>query len=433
MLFVTPVLAGGVASSLRVVIRELERQGVRCGIFAFEGDAAAVGVRCSLGIDIGNERRLILQLALGSVDILHLTSSVAVDPRLGRIISLSGYGGPIVSTTHTSQPVDLSQSAASAFTAVSPSAASATKAPDGRELRVIPNAPDTSVYGQGRAARGDRPVLLWVGRTSNQDWSSKDVIGFLLFAATLDACAYQPVLVDGEDHRASLGLDEWLEGSVDYRCRLAPDELAILYRQAAASGGAWISTSRDEGMPMCLLEAWACGCPVIVPDVPGFDMVQDQVNGLKYARSESFRGLVRCVEALKDTHLRQSLIDAGLRLIQETYNPGAVASQYLALYEELLSGAGKPVTRRPFAGLSATGSMERSHLCVQLARQGFEDGDLRIARSLWVRSLPYGIRFMCRRDRFMIASILLGSNIASGLFTAYTRVSRSAGRMRKQR
>ncbi len=64
--------------------------------------------------------------------------------------------------------------------------------------------------------------------------------------------------------------------------------MAALYRETAASGGALLSTSRDEGLPMVMLEAWACGCPVIVPRRAGFDLVQDGVNGLvSSARSRS--------------------------------------------------------------------------------------------------------------------------------------------------
>ena len=98
---------------------------------------------------------------------------------------------------------------------------------------------------------------------------------------------------------------------------------------------------------MCLLEAWACGCPVVVPDVPGFDMVAHGVNGLKYKRADGISGIGRCVASLHDPHLRQCLVREGLKLIATRYSPPVIAGAYLSLYDEVLSQCQPPRRQLP--------------------------------------------------------------------------------------
>src|SRR5262249_21976500 len=80
--------------------------------------------------------------------------------------------------------------------------------------------------------------------------------------------------------RASRGLDDVMEmpGAID-------QEEVCRYWQRAAIG---ILTSDNEGMPVCLMEAAACGVPVVATAVGGVpELVQDGVTGILCSRGNA--------------------------------------------------------------------------------------------------------------------------------------------------
>src|SRR5205823_2600133 len=132
-----------------------------------------------------------------------------------------------------------------------------------KPIRVIPNGVDTAEFFPRQLAAPPRPVLAWVGRSA--DLRQKDVFGFLHLAASLHDQGYDFQIVDAGAAPDELRLSDWFGERVRYRSGLRPDELGLFYSEVAASGGALVSTSAFEGLPFVLLEAAACGCPVIAP------------------------------------------------------------------------------------------------------------------------------------------------------------------------
>jgi glycosyltransferase involved in cell wall biosynthesis len=104
--------------------------------------------------------------------------------------------------------------------------------------------------------------------------------------------------------------------------------------------------SRREGMPLSLLEAAACGRPLVATDVPGCrELVRHGVNGL-LVPVDNAPALAEALELLvKDPERRQNYGRAARDIAVSEYSTEIVNRQALALYEAM--------AHRPGNGLQA--------------------------------------------------------------------------------
>ncbi|MCP2279460.1 Glycosyltransferase involved in cell wall bisynthesis [Nocardia amikacinitolerans] len=336
VLFVATVIDGGVEAVLEVLIRGLEERGVRCGVYAPQGSPGRVGTLCALGGWIGSPAPVAARLARGEFTVVHATSACPTWPGLGSLLRWASLFAGTVVTAHVSTPTDVTEVRFDEYTAVSAEAAAALITRTATSPQVIANAPDVAVCTPGPGRAGPRPQLLWVGRAVDTDWPSKGIHGLLYLVAAGVLADFEVVIIDIEDNAETLGLDDWLAGRVDYRPGLrSKAALVQCYRDVAAGGGALISTSRFEGHPMVMLEAMASGCPVIVPDSPGFGMVTDGVTGLKYRRREAFSDIPRCLRELGDTRIRERIVAGALASVAGDGHPDRMVEAYLRVYRSL--------------------------------------------------------------------------------------------------
>ncbi len=96
----------------------------------------------------------------------------------------------------------------------------------------------------------------------------------------------------------------------------------------------FILSSLWEGMPLALLEAMACGIPVIGTDVAGTrEVIRNEENGLLIASADPAaiaKGLER---VLDDKALRTRLSQAGRASVERSYSVASNMEKYIALYE----------------------------------------------------------------------------------------------------
>lgn len=112
------------------------------------------------------------------------------------------------------------------------------------------------------------------------------------------------------------------------------NNLADLYNLSAVE--VLPSTTMGEAFGLVLLEAMACGKPVIASNLPGVRTVcEDGVNGLLVRPGDEKDLAEKLARILSDDNLAKRLGEAGLQKIKERYNWKNVAEKHVEVYNNL--------------------------------------------------------------------------------------------------
>jgi sucrose-phosphate synthase len=110
----------------------------------------------------------------------------------------------------------------------------------------------------------------------------------------------------------------------------AAEEVPLLYRRAAASGGVFINPALTEPFGLTLLEAAASGLPVVATANGGpVDILGNCGNGLLVDPLDKSAIAAALLQILEHPHLWQTYAANGLRHVAEHYSWQAHASSYL--------------------------------------------------------------------------------------------------------
>lgn len=95
--------------------------------------------------------------------------------------------------------------------------------------------------------------------------------------------------------------------------------------------------SYREGLPKSLLEAAACGRPIVATDVPGCrEIARHKINALLVAPRDG-KGLARAILTLAvNPEMRKKFGIAGRELVEQVFADTRIIEQTLALYRDLL-------------------------------------------------------------------------------------------------
>jgi len=127
-------------------------------------------------------------------------------------------------------------------------------------------------------------------------------------------------------HWVEEGVVEWWEHRDEMSSTLASATIVVL-------------PSYREGLPKVLLEAAACGKPLIATDVPGCrEIVTHGVNGLLVAVRDSAALAVAIDTLLRDSSRRAAMGVAGREAVVRAFSVEKIAGQFVDLYRELLAG-----------------------------------------------------------------------------------------------
>ncbi|MDD2802043.1 MAG: glycosyltransferase family 4 protein [Methylococcales bacterium] len=95
--------------------------------------------------------------------------------------------------------------------------------------------------------------------------------------------------------------------------------------------------SYREGLPKVLIEAAACGRPIVATDVPGCrEIVRHNENGLLVPAKDPQALAVALNRLLNDAALRESMGKRGRAMVEAEFSTEYVVEQTLQLYKELL-------------------------------------------------------------------------------------------------
>jgi glycosyltransferase involved in cell wall biosynthesis len=193
------------------------------------------------------------------------------------------------------------------------------------QIEVIPNGVDIKRFTSPEKRAWDNPKMLFVGRLVYQ--KGLDVL--IRALGDLKELAWHLTLVGDGPHRAHLeGLIEAF--GISERIRFAGwlDQRALLEQYEKAN--LFVFPSRHEGMPNAVLEAMACGLPVIASEIAGNEeLVVPGETGL-LVPCESPQALrTALTKLLLDPSIRMKLGMASRKRVENDYTWKQVANQYL--------------------------------------------------------------------------------------------------------
>ncbi len=206
-----------------------------------------------------------------------------------------------------------------------------------QQTRIIPGSGVDTKNFNVRPSAGDCPVVMLASRML---WD-KGIGEFVEAARRLkqNGLAARYVLVGRCDEHNPAAIEptqlrQWVEEGVvewwEHR-----DEMS----QTLASATIVVLPSYREGLPKVLLEAAACGKPLIATDVPGCrDIVTHGVNGLLVAARDSAALAVAIDTLLRDSSRRAAMGVAGREAVTRMFSVEKIAGQFVDLYRELLAG-----------------------------------------------------------------------------------------------
>lgn len=190
---------------------------------------------------------------------------------------------------------------------------------------------------QPRDVRSD-PYILCVGRLSDP----RKNVGLLFRAFAMLPPALKSttrlVLAGAVGPTA----DDWrlvetlgIAGRVSFTASPSPDALIALYQSASVLA----LTSYEEGFGMVILEAMACGIPVVSTRSGGPDeIVRDGLDGYLVGIDDVAGFAGRLTWLLSDESLNRKMGEAGRRSVLSTFDSRVAAQALLKTHEALLEG-----------------------------------------------------------------------------------------------
>ncbi len=184
-----------------------------------------------------------------------------------------------------------------------------TVAPCGIQPEFVP-APPAEITAFKSKYHLSKPYFLWVGSRSNINRYKNAILFFQAFAQLANRREFEILCVGGEA-QLEAEFQPYVTDTQIHLLKLSDPELRLAYSGAVAL----IYTSKYEGFGLPILEAMACGCPVItcpngaIPEVAGQSVI--------YVNENDIPGLVKAMQEVQKSEIRNSLIEAGLLRTQE--------------------------------------------------------------------------------------------------------------------
>ena len=122
-----------------------------------------------------------------------------------------------------------------------------------------------------------------------------------------------------------------LEGFVDFAGPAEQEEVLRWWQQASVA----VLTSEDEGMPVALMEAGACGVPAVATAVGGIpELIEDGVTGL-LATPDDRKSVAKALQRLlENSSLARRMGQAARRRVEEHFSLSRQVDRLLALWSD---------------------------------------------------------------------------------------------------
>ncbi len=139
-----------------------------------------------------------------------------------------------------------------------------------------------------------------------------------------------------------------LYGRVAYPKHHAADDVPMLYRLAAVSGGVFVNPALTEPFGLTLIEAAASGLPIVATEDGGpRDIIENCRNGLLIDPLDSVDIAEKLKTVLLDWENWQRRSTEGLSGVREHYSWTAHAARYLEMVRPIAERRSEPLLREP--------------------------------------------------------------------------------------
>lgn len=211
----------------------------------------------------------------------------------------------------------------------------------GETTRVIPNIIDRELF-RPRPAKSHNRFTLVITRNLEAIYGIDTAIRAFAQIHAVDASVSLRIAGSGPEETSlrSLASQLGLAEVVTFEGRLDREGIVALYAEADAM----LNPSTVDNMPNSVLEALACGLPVISTDVGGVSyIVTHRETALLVPPCDSAAMADAIREVINDAQLRETLSTNGLAQIEQ-YTWPRVRRQWLDLYSDLCPRAQKVVS-----------------------------------------------------------------------------------------
>lgn len=145
------------------------------------------------------------------------------------------------------------------------------------------------------------------------------------------------VLTGSGPHRENLiqiSSNLGIEDLVEFPGYVSRDRLLKYYQDATL----FVNPSRYEGLPTSVLEAMACGLPVVATDIPSHDeLIISNKNGLLVPPNNSSELAVALRNLLDDQDRRRRFAERAREIITQKYDWEVVTERIINVYGQILS------------------------------------------------------------------------------------------------
>lgn len=190
---------------------------------------------------------------------------------------------------------------------------------------------DHAVEGRGKSFDLNNFTIVAVGRLISL--KNPNVI----VEAFKECCGEQDKLIFiGEgDLRASIALKAaqlGLKQNIEITGRISREEVYKYLFNADL----FISASRIEGLPVSVLEAMACSCPVILSDIPSHREVTQGSDFIPLVACADSKGLAKQIRRFKymSPSEREDLSERCKKIAKSNFSLDSMLKKYIQIYEE---------------------------------------------------------------------------------------------------
>lgn len=207
--------------------------------------------------------------------------------------------------------------------------------PNGLEVSIFENLPNVGEFRERWEIAGNVPLILFLGRIN-----FKKGLDLLIpaFARILQEWPRAHLVIAGPDNEGyGKKVRGWIENHgivnrVTFTGMLKREEIIPAYIDADL----FVLPSYTENFGITVVEAMACGCPVVISDRVNIWREVNQAGAGLVTPCDVEAVAKAMLKLLADNKLRKSMGRAGRALVREKYNWEQISLELIQLYENLV-------------------------------------------------------------------------------------------------